>query len=86
MIMYGAIAVYFVMTICFFKEWLFFLNEDEESKSDKTILQVILLIMASVLWPLVVPFAYLELLGFHKKHREVFDMLLDMSNSQIMDD
>jgi hypothetical protein len=84
--MYGAIAVYVVMTICFFKEWLFFLQEDEESNLKQPVLQMVILVMASILWPVIVPFAYLELLNFHKKHREAIDMLIEMSNSQMVDD
>ncbi|MDJ0619124.1 MAG: hypothetical protein QNJ63_20685 [Calothrix sp. MO_192.B10] len=83
---YGAITVYSLMTVCFFKEWLFFLREDEESAGEQPVLQMLILTMASLLWPVIVPFAYLELLNFHKKHRELIDMLINISNSQIADD
>ncbi|MDJ0799472.1 MAG: hypothetical protein QNJ51_22095 [Calothrix sp. MO_167.B12] len=85
-LVYGAITVYSLMTVCFFKEWLFFLREDEESTGKQPVLQMLILVMASLLWPVIVPFAYLELLNFHKKHRELIDMLINMSDSQIIDD
>lgn len=83
---YGIVTVYLVMTICFFKEWLSFLREDEESKLEQPIFHTVILIMASLLWPLIVPFAYLELLNFHKKHRELIDTLINISNSQMGSD
>ncbi len=83
---YGAITVYLLMMVCFFQKWLFFLKSDEESKLEQPIFNGVFLILASILWPLIVPFAYLELLNFHQKHREVIDMLINMSHYPMSDD
>ncbi len=83
---YSAITVYLLMIVCFFRKWLFFLQSDEHSKLEQPIFNGFFLILASILWPLIVPFAYLELLNFHQKHQEVIDMLINMSDYPLADD
>lgn len=83
---YGAITVYLLMMVCFFRKWLFFLQSDEQSNLEQPIFNGVFLILASIFWPLIVPFAYLELLNFHQKHREAIDMLINMSHFPTSDD
>jgi hypothetical protein len=45
-----------------------------------------ILTIAAILWPIVVPFAYLELLNFHRKNRKVIDLLINQSNSNFSND
>ncbi|WP_336603386.1 hypothetical protein [Chlorogloeopsis fritschii] len=45
----------------------------------------LILVIGSILWPLIVPFAYLELLNFNKQHKKTIDMLIKKSNSNICD-
>ncbi|MDY6900642.1 MAG: hypothetical protein SWZ49_21575 [Cyanobacteriota bacterium] len=47
---------------------------------------MIVLILATILWPLIVPLAYLELLKFHKKHKQVIDLLINLSDAKLCDD
>ncbi len=82
---YLAFIIYLVMTFCFFMTWLDFFLQDEEMNSAQRYYSGVLLVGASILWPIVVPFAYLELLKFHKKHKKVIDILINQSNSSIGD-
>lgn len=83
---YGAITVYLLMMVCFFQKWLFFLKSDEQSNLEQPIFNWFFLVLASIFWPLIVPFAYLELLSFHQKHQEIIDMLINMSHYPTPDD
>lgn len=71
-----AIIVYLIMACCFFNEWLVFFLADEEMDSDVRLFSIVILVIATILWPIVVPFAYLELLKFHKKHKNVIDFII----------
>jgi len=78
---YLAILGYLVISYRFFTEWLAFFLEDEEMKSgEKRFFYGVILITASILWPIVVPLAYLELLKFHKKHKQIINLLINLSN------
>lgn len=62
------IAFYLLLAPRFFQSWRLFFEQDTTlSPQDRVFSQVVLTI-ATVFWPLVVPFAYLELL--HKVQRE----------------
>nr|WP_276751862.1 hypothetical protein [Chlorogloeopsis fritschii] len=84
-IYYLAIIFYLGMTYCFFTVWLDFFMEDEEMNSVQRSFSGLILVIGSVLWPLIVPFAYLELLNFNKQHKKTIDMLIKKSNSNICD-
>ncbi|WP_414588483.1 hypothetical protein [Scytonema sp. PCC 10023] len=71
-----AIIVYLIMACCFFNEWLVFFLADEEMDSEQRLFSIVILVIATILWPIVVPFAYLELLKFHKKHKDVIDLFI----------
>jgi hypothetical protein len=71
-----AIIVYLIMACCFFNEWLVFFLADEEMDSDLRLFSIVILVIGTILWPIVVPFAYLELLKFHKQHKNVIDLII----------
>ena len=81
-----AIIFYLIMACCFFMQWLGFFIDDKEMTSTQRYLSVLVLILATILWPLIVPLAYLELLKFHKKHKQVIDLLINVSDAKLCDD
>ncbi|MFH7028016.1 MAG: hypothetical protein ACHBN1_22105 [Heteroscytonema crispum UTEX LB 1556] len=83
---YLAIIVYLAIAYRFFTEWLDFFLEDEEMNSKERYFFGIVLVIASILWIIVVPLAYLELLKFHKKHKQIIDLLISLSKASISDD
>ncbi len=87
LISYSAILGYLVMSYCFFTEWLEFFLEDEDINSmEQRFFYSVVLVIAAILWPIVVPLAYLELLKFHKKHKDTIYLLRNLSNSKMSDD
>ncbi|QLE58856.1 hypothetical protein FD725_27150 [Nostoc sp. TCL26-01] len=83
---YPIIIFYIVMAYLLCKKWIFFFLHDEEmSPSDRSISRIILAI-ATLLWPIVVPFAYLELLSFNIKHKKDIDLLRNPTQVGIGDD
>jgi hypothetical protein len=68
---------YLLIAIIVFLEWLHFFFEDKEMSSQESWFSGIILVVATLMWPVVVPFAYLELLKFHKKHKEVIELLIE---------
>lgn len=67
--------VYLFMGFIFFSEWLDYFLADEEMTRNMRLFSGIILIIATLLWPVVVPISYLEILKFHKKHKVVIDLL-----------
>lgn len=81
-----AIVFYLIMACCFFMHWLSFFIDDKEMDSSQRYLSIMILIVGTALWPLIVPFAYLELLRFHKKHKQVIDLLISLSDPKLCDE
>jgi hypothetical protein len=54
--------------------------------SSQRFFSMVILVIATILWPLIVPLAYLELLKFHKKHKQVIDLLISLSDTQLCDE
>ncbi len=80
------ILVFYILLACFFfGEWLGFFVDDKEMTSRMRWISGVILAVATIFWPIVVPFAYLELLKFHKKNKEVINLLLELSNAKIID-
>ncbi|KAB8331188.1 hypothetical protein SD80_027085 [Scytonema tolypothrichoides VB-61278] len=77
LITYLVILVYLIMASCFFNQWLVFFLADEDMDSQQRFYSTIVLVIATMLWPIIVPLAYLELLKFHKKHKEIIDLLIN---------
>jgi hypothetical protein len=81
------ILIFYILLACFFlREWLGFFLDDKEMTPKMRWLCGVILAIATILWPIVVPFAYLELLKFHQKNKEVINLLLELSNAKIIDD
>lgn len=73
-----ATTIYLVIACCLFALWLDLIQQDHGYMSlSQQIFSKIFLISATILWPLVVPFAYLELLLKSKNNRKVIGLLLD---------
>jgi hypothetical protein len=84
--MFNLILVFYLLLAgLFFTRWLDFFLEDEMSSQMRWFSSFILVI-ATILWPITVPFAYLELLKFHKKNKQVIDLLRNLSNAKVIDD
>ncbi len=67
-------------------QWLSFFLDDKEMNSSQRYFSMAILAMATILWPLIVPFAYLELLKFHKKHKQVIDLFINLSDAKLCDE
>jgi hypothetical protein len=76
---------YLLLAVIFFKEWLHFFSEDQEISSQERWVSRIILVIATVMWPIVVPFAYLELLKFHKRHKEIIELLIEFPELKPID-
>lgn len=83
---YLTMIVYLLMAYCFFMEWLGFFLRDEEMNYEQRFFSGFILIVATILWPIVVPFAYLELLKSRKKSNKIPDLLLYLSWLKIFDE
>jgi hypothetical protein len=66
------------MASCLFNQWVVFFIADEDMDSDQRFYSTIVLVVATILWPIIVPLAYLELLKFHKKHKNLIDLLINV--------
>lgn len=69
------IIVYLAITYRIFSEWLFFSLNDQEMSQKQRYLSMIILVLITIFWPIVIPFAYLELLKFHRKHYKEIGLL-----------
>ncbi|MEQ9620950.1 hypothetical protein [Coleofasciculus chthonoplastes] len=58
----GLILFYLVMLPLFFTRWLGFLQREENLSPKAQFHSLMFLLLAAILWPLVVPISYLELL------------------------
>lgn len=62
------LIIYLTFARCLFNQWLFFIMSDTEMSREQRSFSGIVLILITVFWPLIVPFAYLELLKFYRKY------------------
>lgn len=87
LIIYSVAIAYAAFSYIFFTEWLdFFLKDEEMNQMKQRFFYGVILMTATILWPIVVPLAYLELLRFHKRNRKVIDLLIDESHSKFSSD
>lgn len=56
------VFVYLLMAPRFFTRWLKLFKQDSSLSSEDKLLSMAILVIATTLWPVVVPIAYLELL------------------------
>lgn len=82
---YLILLFYILLAGLFFTRWLDFFLEDEMTLQMRWFSSLILLI-ATIFWPITVPFAYLELLKFHKKNKQIINLLMTLSNTKVLDD
>jgi hypothetical protein len=66
---------YVVLAPIFFFSWLKFYRLDTDLDAEDRLISWIMLGIATLLWPLVVPFAYLSLLRKRYQEREALDVL-----------
>ena len=59
--------VYLLMFTCFLTRWLAFFRQDTSLSSQEKPIHLMILVIVTILWPIVVPLAYLELLSKKKK-------------------
>ena len=81
-----AVVFYLIMAFCFFMQWLGFFIDDKDMDSGQRFFSIVILIVGTILWPLIVPLAYLELLKFHKKHKQIIDLLINLSDPKLCDE
>lgn len=63
----GLILFYLVMLPLFFTRWLGFLEREANLSPQAQFHSLMFLLLAAILWPLVVPISYLELLDRQKQ-------------------
>lgn len=61
-VMLSVVVFYLIMAQSFFKTWLKFLHRDTDMSPEEKQLSWVILLVSTVLWPLIVPIAYLSLL------------------------
>jgi len=71
---------YLVIAYLLFKKWLFLFLQDEDMSSNQRSYSWGILVIGTIFWPIVVPFAYLELLNFQLKYRKEFNLLRNKDN------
>lgn len=67
------VAFYTYISIRLFSSWMRFLLSDTDLTLGWTYLSVVIIITASLFWPLIVPFAYLELLRKIQQSKEAIE-------------
>ncbi len=58
----SVVSFYLIMAQRFFKSWLKFFQRDTSMSREEKQLSWVILLLSTVLWPIVVPIAYLSLL------------------------
>lgn len=84
---YLILLFYVCIARVYFCEWqsFFSLDKHKDNNSENRWISLLILWLATLLWPIIVPFAYLELLKFHKKHRQVISLLINLPETQVID-
>jgi hypothetical protein len=70
------IVEYFVVGICLFSIWLMFFLQDEDMSLKERYFSFILLGIGVILWPLIVPIAYLRLIYSKLKQTKINDLII----------
>lgn len=65
---------YFGIAFCLLSQWLDLIQKDN-SRDAKKFLSKLLLVLATLLWPLVVPLAYIELLLNYKRNKAIIELV-----------
>ncbi|MBD2502579.1 hypothetical protein H6G83_18505 [Anabaena azotica FACHB-119] len=72
---------YLVIAYLLFKKWLFLFLQDEDMSSSQRSYSGVILLIATIFWPVVVPFAYLELLNFQLKYSQEIQLLKNQADN-----
>jgi len=79
LILFFLAFTYVAIAACLFIQWLSMFQQDHGTRLQQR-LSIALLVIATILWPIVVPFAYLELLSKFKKDKEITKLVLEQLN------
>lgn len=74
----AGVTFYITIAACLFTQWAEIVQQDLSKRSQLLLLRIFLIIV-TLLWPLVVPIAYLELLIKIKKDKEKMSWLAERS-------
>lgn len=67
LILLSAIVYYLLIARSFFTTWLAVFHQDTQLTSEEKFLATIILLVSTILWPVVLPLAYLELISKNPK-------------------
>lgn len=70
------IIAYLLVTSYFFINWLKFFNRTPSSSVEDRFLSVVVLIIATILWPFIIPISYLELFKAGQSQFKVMPVVL----------
>lgn len=72
------VIAYLLITSYFFINWLKFFNQTPSSSVEDRFLSVVVLSIATILWPFVIPISYLEFFKAGKYQLKVMPVVLGM--------
>ena len=81
MLLFSGTIFYIVVGCCLFTQWLNIMQQDGRIRSG--IVVKLFLVIVSILWPLVVPFAYLELLPKYQSSKETMSMFAEQVSESL---
>lgn len=73
------VIAYLLITSYFFINWLEFFNQTPSSSVEDRFLSVVVLVIATILWPFVIPISYLEFFQAGKSQFKVMPVVLAIS-------
>lgn len=74
---------YLAIASCLFTHWQELMQQDVYMTSGQWVVSKVLLVVATIFWPIVVPFAYLELLLKSKKKQEGINIVLNQIDTNL---
>lgn len=81
-----AIILYLAMAYFLFRQWVFLFLEDQEMSANQRSISRILLGISTIIWPIIVPVAYLALLNVHIKYKKQIAFLIHQAHTRMNDD
>jgi uncharacterized membrane protein len=70
-LIFGVVALYIVVMPILFLNWYGLYQQDQEMTESERQISRIVMMIATVLWPIVLPMSYLELLSKVKRYERV---------------
>lgn len=80
LLVFFLMTFYLVVASCLFAQWLELIRQDIYLKLDQRFLAKMVLVTATVLWPFILPFSYLELLSKVKRNKENIGIVINQTN------